>query len=49
MIIGIGGNNGVSLVPTLLPYNKNLTWETKNGHHVKFFGSISQFGSKFRI
>ena len=46
MIVGLGGNNGSTLVASLLAYIKGLTWETKNGYQkVKWLGSISQYGS----
>jgi len=46
MIVGLGGNNGSTLVTSLLAYNKGLTWENKNGiQKVKWLGSISQYGS----
>ena len=46
MIVGLGGNNGSTLVASLLAYNKGLTWENKNGiQKVKWLGSLSQYGS----
>lgn len=46
MIVGLGGNNGSTLVSSLLAYNKGLTWENKNGiQKVKWLGSVSQYGS----
>ena len=46
MIVGLGGNNGTTLTSTLLAYNKNISWENKNGEHtIKWYGSISQYGS----
>ena len=46
MIVGLGGNNGTTLVAGLLASNNKLNWENKNGNHnVKFYGSISQYGT----
>lgn len=46
MIVGLGGNNGSTLTTSLLAYNKKLIWENKGGEHeVKWYGSISQYGS----
>ena len=46
MIVGLGGNNGSTLVASLLAYNKGISWENKNGiQNVKWLGSISQYGS----
>ena len=46
MIVGLGGNNGSTLTSSLIAYNKKLKWENKEGEHdVKWYGSISQYGS----
>jgi myo-inositol-1-phosphate synthase len=46
MLVGIGGNNGTTLVSSIFAKKNKLTWNNKNGEHdVKFLGSISQFGS----
>ena len=46
MLVGMGGNNGSTLVAGLLAHNKKITWNNKSGlQNVKFYGSISQFGS----
>ena len=46
MIVGLGGNNGSTLVTSLLAYNKGIRWENKNGvQKVKWLGSLSQYGS----
>jgi myo-inositol-1-phosphate synthase len=46
MLVGMGGNNGSTLIAGLLAHCKKLRWITKFGEQsVKFYGSISQFGS----
>jgi myo-inositol-1-phosphate synthase len=46
MLVGMGGNNGSTLLAGLLAHSKKLTWDNKSGNHsVKFYGSVSQFGS----
>lgn len=46
LIVGLGGNNGSTLVASLIAYNKGIVWNTKTGpHEVKFLGSLSQYGS----
>ena len=46
MLVGMGGNNGSTLIAGLLAHSKNLTWNNKSGlQKVNFYGSISQFGS----
>ena len=46
MLVGMGGNNGSTLISGLLAHTKNLNWYNKSGtQKVKFYGSISQFGS----
>jgi myo-inositol-1-phosphate synthase len=46
LLIGLGGNNGTTLVSSILADRKKLEWNNKNGKHkINFLGSISQFGS----
>ena len=46
MLVGMGGNNGSTLIAGLLAHSKKLTWNNKSGlQKVNFYGSISQFGS----
>lgn len=46
MIVGLAGNNGSTFTAGLLGYQKNVNFENKNGiHKIKFYGSISQYGS----
>ena len=46
MIVGIGGNNGSTLVAGLLANKLSLTWENKTGKNVtEFLGSLSQVGT----
>lgn len=46
MIVGIGGNNGSTLVASLLAHKKGLSWENRNGiQKIDFLGSIYQYGS----
>ena len=43
MLVGLGGNNGSTLVAGILANKKKLTWETKNGvANSNFFGSFTQ-------
>lgn len=43
MFVGIGGNNGSTLVAGLLANKQNLSWETKNGQvKSNFYGSFTQ-------
>jgi len=43
MFVGIGGNNGSTLVAGLLANKHKISWETKNGiQHANFFGSFTQ-------
>jgi myo-inositol-1-phosphate synthase len=43
MIVGIGGNNGSTLVGSVLANKHNITWTTKEGiQHPNYFGSLTQ-------
>lgn len=43
MFVGIGGNNGSTLVAGLLANKNKISWETKNGiQHANFYGSFTQ-------
>ena len=43
MLVGLGGNNGSTLVAGILANKKKLEWETKNGTvGANFFGSFTQ-------
>jgi len=43
MLVGIGGNNGSTLVAGLIANKCGLTWETKSGvKSSNWFGSITQ-------
>ncbi|GAB9465828.1 Inositol-3-phosphate synthase [Globisporangium polare] len=43
MIVGIGGNNGSTLVASVLANKLGLTWTTKEGvQHPNYFGSVTQ-------
>ncbi len=46
MLVGLGGNNGSTLVAGILANKKKLSWETKNGTvKANFFGSFTQSGT----
>jgi myo-inositol-1-phosphate synthase len=46
MIVGLGGNNGVTFTISVLSNQLKKQWKNKNGTHTPtFFGSLSQFGS----
>ena len=46
MIVGLGGNNGVTFTTSILSSQLKKQWKNKNGIHTPtFFGSLSQFGS----
>ena len=46
MLVGLGGNNGSTLVAGILANKKKLSWETKNGTvTANFFGSFTQSGT----
>lgn len=43
MIVGIGGNNGTTLVASIEANRQNLTWETKDKtQQANYYGSITQ-------
>lgn len=43
MFVGIGGNNGSTIVAGLLANKHKLSWESKNGvAHANFYGSFTQ-------
>lgn len=43
MLVGLGGNNGSTLVAGILANKKKLTWEAKNGvQSANFYGSFTQ-------
>lgn len=43
MLVGLGGNNGSTLVAGILANKHRLSWETKNGTvEANFFGSFTQ-------
>lgn len=43
MLVGLGGNNGSTVVAGLLANKKKLSWETKNGMvDANFYGSFTQ-------
>lgn len=43
MLVGLGGNNGSTLVAGILANKHKLSWETKNGSMTaNFFGSFTQ-------
>ncbi|CDW73283.1 UNKNOWN [Stylonychia lemnae] len=43
MLVGLGGNNGSTLVAGVLANKQGLSWETKNGtQQANFFGSFTQ-------
>jgi myo-inositol-1-phosphate synthase len=42
MLVGLGGNNGSTLVAGILANKQNLSWETKNGTvKANMFGSFT--------
>jgi myo-inositol-1-phosphate synthase len=46
MLVGMGGNNGSTLLAGILAYKKKLSWNNKSGEkNVQFLGSVSQYGS----
>lgn len=43
MLVGLGGNNGSTLVASLLAHKKNVSWQTKERTMTpNFFGSLTQ-------
>ena len=46
MLVGLGGNNGSTMVAGILANKKKLKWETKNGEvEANFYGSFTQCGT----
>ena len=46
MLVGLGGNNGSTLVASLLAHKYNVSWESKRGvHSPNYFGSLTQCGT----
>lgn len=43
MIVGLGGNNGTTLLAGLMAQRSDITWNASRS--VKYFGSMSQYGS----
>lgn len=42
LLVGLGGNNGSTLVAGLLANKQGLSWETKNGtQSANFYGSFT--------
>jgi myo-inositol-1-phosphate synthase len=43
MLVGLGGNNGSTMVAGILANKKKISWETKNGKmSANFYGSLTQ-------
>ena len=43
MLIGLGGNNGSTLVASILANKHNITWGTKDGRQApNYIGSVSE-------
>jgi myo-inositol-1-phosphate synthase len=43
MLVGLGGNNGSTLVAGLLAHKHNVSWESKTGVHTpNYYGSFTQ-------
>ena len=43
MLVGLGGNNGSTLVAGILANKNKLSWESKNGkQEANFYGSFTQ-------
>jgi myo-inositol-1-phosphate synthase len=43
LLVGLGGNNGSTLVAGILANKLGLSWETKNGSQkANFYGSFTQ-------
>lgn len=46
LLVGLGGNNGSTLLATIESFKRNLFWNTKEGEQrPNFFGSLTQSGS----
>ena len=43
MLIGLGGNNGSTMVAGIMANKKHLSWDTKQGRvSANFYGSLTQ-------
>ncbi len=43
MLVGMGGNNGTTLIGGLIANKHNITWNTKKGQHQpNMYGSMTQ-------
>ena len=43
MLVGLGGNNGSTMVAGILANKKKISWESKNGvQTANFYGSFTQ-------
>ena len=43
MLVGLGGNNGSTMVAGILANKKKLSWDTKQGRvSANFYGSLTQ-------
>jgi myo-inositol-1-phosphate synthase len=48
LLVGIGGNNGTTVVGSLYANRNNLTWQTKRGlQKANYLGSITHVGTTF--
>ena len=48
LLVGIGGNNGSTVIGGILANKHNITWNTKNGiQKPNYFGSLSQSTTTF--
>ncbi|ETO33965.1 hypothetical protein RFI_03128 [Reticulomyxa filosa] len=48
LLVGIGGNNGTTVLSGILANQKNMTWQTKNGvQKANYFGSITHAGTTY--
>ncbi|ETO23531.1 hypothetical protein RFI_13646, partial [Reticulomyxa filosa] len=48
LLVGIGGNNGTTVVSSIYANKENLTWETRRGmQKANYFGSITHAGTTF--
>ena len=46
MIVGLGGNNGSTMVAGIIANKKKLEWETRQGRvSANFYGSLTQSGT----
>lgn len=46
MLVGMGGNNGTTIIGGLLANKHNLTWKTKKGEHQSnMYGSMTQMST----